>query len=309
MGPYIDPWQLQIVLVVAEELNTVKAAVRLKVNQSTVSKGIRQFEKKQELTVFVRDGKRIADLTPEGRGFLERIKPAFQAFQIEAARASDIAEMILRKSAGTFMFGYSPLAPAAMLSEVRSVRSVRFPALRLEVRQLKPSEIFVLVRSGLLQAGLTYAFPLRHDLVQIRVGEEPMCAVYPRKPGARPRVEIPLEELRAQPIYVLSSDREQPELCECLVWQCTRRGFTPKIMEETDSARQAFDLLLDRGGIAIMPECMYVGAPPDLDCSRIAGLDDIHLVLTYRRAADRRTERIVREIAGSLRKVGEEKAG
>lgn len=186
MGPYIDPWQLHIVLVVAEELNTVKAALRLKVNQSTVSKGIRQFEKKQELTVFVRDGKRIAGLTPEGRGFLESIKPAFQAFQIEAARASDIAEMILRKSAGTFMFGYSPLAPAAMLSEVRSVRSVRFPALRLQVRQLKPSEIFVLVRSGLLQVGLTYAFPLRHDLVQIRVGEEPMCAVYPRKPGARP---------------------------------------------------------------------------------------------------------------------------
>lgn len=61
MGPHIDPWQLQIVLVGAEELNAVKAAVRLKVNQSTVSKGIRQFEKKQELTVFVRDGKRIAD--------------------------------------------------------------------------------------------------------------------------------------------------------------------------------------------------------------------------------------------------------
>jgi hypothetical protein len=72
---------------------------------------------------------------------------------------------------------------------------------------------------------------------------------------------------------------------------------------------QAFDLLLDRGGIAFMPECMYVGAPADLDCSRIAGLEDIHLVLTYRRAADRRTERIVREVARSLRTVGEEKAG
>jgi DNA-binding transcriptional LysR family regulator len=309
MGPYIDPWQLEIVLVMAEELHTGKAAERLKVHQSTVSKGIRQFEKEQELTMFVRDGKRIADLTPEGRGFLEHIKPAFQAFQIEAARASDIAEMILRRSAGTFMLGYSPMAPAAMLSEVRFLRNVRFPALRLQIRQLKPSEIFTFIRSGVLQAGLTYAFQLRQDLVQLPVGEEPMCAVYSRKPGARTRVEIPLEELRAEPIYVLSSDREQPELRECLVSQCTRRGFTPKIMEETDSARQAFDLLLDRGGIAIMPECMYGGAPADLDCSRIAGLDDTHLVLTYRRAADKRTERIVREIARLLRKVGEEKAG
>jgi len=58
-----------------------------------------------------------------------------------------------------------------------------------------------------------------------------------------------------------------------------------------------------------MPECMYVGAPADLDCSRIAGLNGIHLVLTYRRAADRRTERIVREIAGSLRDGRIEKTG
>jgi len=122
MGPYIDPWQLEIVLVMAEELNTHKAAERLKVHQSTVSKGIKKFEKEQELTVFVREGKRIADLTPEGEQFLEHIKPAFHVFQSEAARASEIAEMILRRSAGAFMFGYSPLAPAAMLSEVRSVR-------------------------------------------------------------------------------------------------------------------------------------------------------------------------------------------
>lgn len=46
MGPYIDPWQLEIVLVMAEELNTYKAAERLKVDQSTVSKGIKRFEKK-----------------------------------------------------------------------------------------------------------------------------------------------------------------------------------------------------------------------------------------------------------------------
>ena len=58
-----------------------------------------------------------------------------------------------------------------------------------------------------------------------------------------------------------------------------------------------------------MPESMYVGPPADLDCSRIAGLDETQLVLTYRRAADRRTEQIVREIARSLRNLGEEKAG
>jgi DNA-binding transcriptional LysR family regulator len=309
MGPYIDPRQLEIVLVMAEELNTRKAAERLKGHQSTVSKGIKQFEKEQELTAFVRDGKRIADLTPEGGRFLEHIRPAFHVFQSEAARASEIAELILRKSAGTFMLGYSPLVSAEMLNEVRFVRSARFRALRLQVRQLKPSEIFSFVRSGVLQAGLTYAFPQRHRLEQIPVGGEPICAVYPRRPGTRAGVGIDLEALRSQQLYLLSSDREQPELREYLVSECTRRGFTPKIAEETDSARQAFDLLLDRGGAAIMPECMYVGAPADLHCSRIADLEETQLVLTYRRGTDMRTEKIIREIARSLRDGRIERTG
>jgi DNA-binding transcriptional LysR family regulator len=301
MGSYIDPWDLEIVLVVAEELNNYKAAERLKVDQSTVSKGIKRFEKKQELTMFARESKRIADLTPEGQRFLEHIKPAFHAFQAEAARASEIAEMMLRKGAGTFLLGYSALVSAAMLSEVRSVRSVRFPALHLQVRQLKPTEIFAFIRSDALQAGLTYAFPERRGLEQIPVGGEPMCAVYLRRSGARVGVEVDLEYLRSQPLCLLSSDREQPELREFLVAQCTRRGFTPKIVEESDSARQAYDLLLDRGGIAIMPECMYLAAPADLVCSRIAGMEEIQLVLTYQRGTDMRTERIVRGIARSLR--------
>jgi DNA-binding transcriptional LysR family regulator len=119
MDDYIDLRQLAFVLVVAEELPTGKAAERLKVHQSTVSREVRQFEKQQELTMFVRDGKRIADLTPEGEGFIERIKPAFQTFQTEAARASEIAAMILRNSTGSFMLGYSPLVPATILSNVR----------------------------------------------------------------------------------------------------------------------------------------------------------------------------------------------
>ena len=58
-----------------------------------------------------------------------------------------------------------------------------------------------------------------------------------------------------------------------------------------------------------MPECMYVGAPADLDCSRIAGLKETQLVLTYRRGTDMRTEKIIREIARSLRDERIEKTG
>jgi hypothetical protein len=82
----------------------------------------------------------------------------------------------------------------------------------------------------------------------------------------------------------------------------------PKIAEEPVSPREAFDLLLDGGGIAVMPESMYVGAQDQLANSRIDGLPEIELVLTYQRSTDSRTQRIVREFARSLRDVRTEKA-
>jgi DNA-binding transcriptional LysR family regulator len=309
MGTYIDLKKLEFVLAVARELHVGKAAERLKVAQSYVSRAIKQFEKEQELTVFVRNGRRIADLTPEGRAFVEWITPAFHNFQTQSARAGEVAEMILRKSAGTFMLGYSPLVPTAVLSEVRSVRSVRFPALRLQIRQLTPSEMSDLLSSGVLQAGLTYAFAARQDLDQIPLGGERLCAVYLRRPGTSANEEMHVEHLRTRPLYVLSSDRERPEIREWLLGQCALCGFTPKIGEEPASPREAFDLVLDAGGTAVMPEGMCVGAPSTLECSRISGLEDIQLVLTYHQNTSNRTQRIIREIANSLRHVHVQKAG
>ena len=118
-----------------------------------------------------------------------------------------------------------------------------------------------------------------------------------------------LEDLRSKPLYVLSSDHERLEIRECVVAQCTRRGFTPRIVEEPVSTREAFDLLLDGGGIAIMPESMYAGAPDQLANSRIRDLEEIELVLTCQRDTDGRTQRIVREIGRLLRDMRKEKAG
>src|SRR6266581_3531171 len=148
MEIYIDLKKLEFVLVVSRELNVGKAAALLKFSQSYVSRGIKEFEEQQRVTFFERNGRRIVSVTSEGRAYIESIEPAFHVFQAQSVRASESAKMTSRKNAGAFLLGYSPLAPAAIPNEIRAIRSARFPALRLQIRQLTPSEMFDSIASG-----------------------------------------------------------------------------------------------------------------------------------------------------------------
>lgn len=309
MGSYIDLRKLEFILAVARELHVGRAAERLKVAQPYLSRAIKQFEQQHRFTVFVRAGHRIAALTPQGQAFVDWIEPAFHNFQEQSARAVEVAAMAMKQTAGAFLVGYSPLVPAAVLDEVRSVRSIRFPAVRLNIRQLPPAEMFDLLLSGVLHAGLTYSFSGGQGLEQIPIGSERLCAVYPHRSGTSGKEAVNLDDLQARPLYVLSSDLQWPEVRESLLAQCALHGLTPKITEEPASPREAFDLVLDCGGTALIPESMCAGAPSSLACSRIAGLQDLELVLVYRRGAAMKTQRIVREIANSLRHVRIAKAG
>ncbi|MEO7753121.1 MAG: LysR family transcriptional regulator [Terracoccus sp.] len=71
---------------IAAELNVTRAAERLMVSQSTVSAGLRRFERELGVTLFVRTTRSMT-LTPAG----ERLLPAAEALLASAAHLHDLA--------------------------------------------------------------------------------------------------------------------------------------------------------------------------------------------------------------------------
>jgi hypothetical protein len=208
--------------------------------------------------------------------------------------------MISRQKTGSFIIGYSPLVPGAISEHVRSIRSMRFPALRIQFHTLTPTELFDSLASGGLQAAVTYAFSGRRDLEQIPVGSQPLHAVFPRNQDQGRTATVGLVDLQSHSLVVPSSERKQPEIRDWLVEQCERAGFKPKIVEEPTSTREAFDLVKDHAGLGVMPGGICDGMTEKLESSPILGIGELQLVLAYKRKCGPRIQRIATEFAHAL---------
>jgi DNA-binding transcriptional LysR family regulator len=303
MGIYLDRdlRRTQFVLAVARELHFGKAAARLNIAQSYLSREVKEFEDEQGYLFFERNGHYVAAVTDSGQAFIRTMAPVLDDLRAGFERASEMGRMISRQKAGSFLIGYSPLVPGAISEQVRSIRSMRFPVLRLQFRTLTPTELFDSLASGGLQAAVTYAFSGRRDLEQIPIGSQRLHAVYPRNQNENRTTTVGLHDLRSHSLVVPSSERMQPEIRDWLLEQCERAGFRPKIVEEPTSTREAFDLVKDHAGLGVMPGGICDGMTEKLESSPILGIGELQLVLAYKRKCSPRIQRIATEFAHALR--------
>jgi DNA-binding transcriptional LysR family regulator len=303
MGIYLDRdlRRTQFVLAVARELHFGKAAARLNIAQSYLSREVKEFEDEQGYLFFERNGHYVAAVTDSGQAFIRTMAPVLDDLRAGFERASEMGRMISRQKAGSFLIGYSPLVPGAISEQVRSIRSMRFPVLRLQFRTLTPTELFDSLASGGLQAAVTYAFSGRRDLEQIPIGSQRLHAVYPRNQNEDRTTTVGLHDLRSHSLVVPSSERMQPEIRDWLLEQCERAGFRPKIVEEPTSTREALDLVKDHAGLGVMPGGICDGMTEKLESSPILGIGELQLVLAYKRKCSPRIQRIATEFAHALR--------
>jgi DNA-binding transcriptional LysR family regulator len=310
MGIYLDRdlRRIHFVLAVARDLHFTKAAARLSIAQSYLSREVMEFEDEQGYLFFERNGKRVASITDPGQAFIRAIQPVLNDLRAGFERASEMGRLISRQKAGSFLIGYSPLVPGAISEQVRSIRSIRFPALRLQFRTLTPTELFDSLASGALQAAVTYAFSGRRDLEQVPIGSEQVRAVYRRSQDQNGRVTFQLDDLRTNSLVVPSSERMHPEIRDWLLAQCARAGFKPKIVEEPTSTREAFDLVKDHAGLGVMPGGICDGMTEKLQSSPILGIGELQLVLVYKRRCGPRIQRIIAEFAHSFRQASRKEA-
>jgi DNA-binding transcriptional LysR family regulator len=298
-----DLRKIQFVLAVARDLHFGKAAARLNIAQSYLSRAVKEFEDERGYPFFERSGKRVAAITDSGQAFIRAIQPVLDDLRAGFERACEMGRLISRQKAGSFLIGYSPLVPGAISEQVRSIRSIRFPALRLQFRTLAPTELFDSLASGALQAAVTYAFSGRRDLEQIPIGSEQLHAVCLRSQDEDGTVTFRLEDLRTNSLVIPSSERMQPEIRDWLLEQCARAGFKPKIVEEPTSTREAFDLVKDHAGLGVMPGGICDGMTEKLESSPILGIGELQLVLAHKRKCSPRIQRIVAEFTHALRQT------
>jgi DNA-binding transcriptional LysR family regulator len=255
----IDLRQLRYFVVVAEEEHVGRAAERLHISQSPLSRQIAQLEERLGLALFERSQQRIK-LTTDGRTFLSEAR----ALLTHANRLESLGKRLGRGEEGGLCIGYIEQAmhanvlPAA-LSAVREIR----PGMHVALYNLNSSDQLEGLRQRSLDVALVSEPPSDDDpdLTHRQLLEDPMLLALPvNHPLADVERLTPADLQDMDWIGVKSSQGQNHH--DDFVAACIRAGFTPEIRLEAAEPYTALGLVAAGLGIAMTQKSLNQAAHP-----------------------------------------------
>ena len=169
--------QLRYFVAVAEELHFGRAADRLHMSQSPLSRAIRDLERELGLVLFVRTTRRV-ELTPAGAVLLERGRRALA--EVEAAVA-DARRTVEPADQDVLGVGYTPFSRSHVERVVEALQR-ESPELRFRFEEDVTPDLLRRVSTLELTAAVvleTPAAPRRHGVRVDALSDEPMLAALP----------------------------------------------------------------------------------------------------------------------------------
>jgi DNA-binding transcriptional LysR family regulator len=109
----IEVRHLHAVIVLAEELNFTRAALRLRISQPALSKQITELEEENRFQLFARDKRRSMEITDAGCTFVEEARLAL----LHAERAVHLARVVHQGSDQPLMIG-EPFSDQSWISAI-----------------------------------------------------------------------------------------------------------------------------------------------------------------------------------------------
>ena len=195
----IELRQLRYFVAVAEELHFGRAAERLHMSQSPLSRAIRELERDLGVVLFVRTTRRV-ELTAAGSVLLERARRAL--VEIDGAIAE--VQRSLRLDETVLRLGYGPFGGDAAARVVEALGAER-PELSVRLEQEATPESLRRVGAGELAAAVVLESPAvarRHGVRVDTLKDEPLLAALPRSHRYASEPAIPIGEFVAEPVLL-----------------------------------------------------------------------------------------------------------
>jgi DNA-binding transcriptional LysR family regulator len=254
MFPNLEVRHLHAVVVLAEELNFTKAAHRLHITQSALSKQITEVEQQHRFHLFTRNNKRHVELTEVGRIFVEEARSALR--HIERAIQLGLAAREGRDNILTI--GHSPDADQAWISAILAIRLPLYPKLRIQLISEFSSELVRSVMAGELDLALVTAPPENSQITAVAFAQVPLYAVLPQTHAAAQKEHIALQDL-ANDEWILMARRVHPVVHGAIMDAARREGIAPKHAHDIITAQQAMHLVSEHVGVAILTKPTALG--------------------------------------------------
>lgn len=180
-----------------QDMNLSKAAKKLHTSQPAISKQIQMLEEELGVDIFLRNGKRIVQITPPGQLI---IKTATRMLR-DADNLKKIAQEFTNEAGGTLIIATTHTQARYALPPVIKRFTERYPKVKLILRQGSPMQISALVTSGEADIAIaTEAIEQFPELILLPCYQWNRCVVVPPKHPLLKLKKLTLDAINQYPI-------------------------------------------------------------------------------------------------------------
>ena len=211
---------------VAEERHFARAAERIHLAQSPLSRQIRQLERELGVQLLERSTRSVA-LTDAGKVFLDEARRTIA----QAEQATRMARQAQRGEAGELDIGFVPPAAFHVLPRLLQAFRERYPHVDIIPRNMSTQDQIAALQERRLHVGIVRqpvdCAPLESELLQ----EDQMIVALPRDHPLAGWASVPLEALRSERFIIMERER-WPDYYDLVISLCYAAGFSPLIATE-----------------------------------------------------------------------------
>lgn len=239
-GELIQYW---CAIAVAEELHFTRAAQRLHLDQSAVSRHIQKLETRLGFKLFIRTGRGV-ELSEAGKSFV----PYARKTLLSAEQGERLAQAIARGDPQKLEVAYSPLVDLHLIAQMRGLAEAEPLHLPVGFRSVSTERLAQRIYDGVSHAAIGI-LPVNDDLACICILRERLYVAMPLSHRLAQRRAIQTTQLGDDAVNWMFGSRDSL-VSKHLMSLFHRVGYLPNIAREAQSASEALGLVREGFGIA-----------------------------------------------------------
>ena len=239
---------LKAALILAEERNFSRAAYRLRIGQSGLTKQVHALEDFLGHKLFLREGRTVS-LTPQGEIFVGEARACLQHLNraIHLSRASaENAELVLH-------IGKSPYTDPYLITKLLSLHFPLHPHSRIELTSKLGPELINELISGSLDLAFLTDVPENSKVSGVVVADQRFFVAMLRSDPLAQRLEISADDL-SKTSCIMFERHVQPYLYDELILRARPATTNGAALHHVMTAEDALQMILRGLGVAILTQ-------------------------------------------------------
>lgn len=238
---------LQAAIAVARDLNFSRAAERLHIGQSTLSKQVYELESQLGFRLFNRNHQTV-EVTDAGRAFVEEAREAV----LHVERAVSAATAVFNGADEILNLGKSAYTDPFIVSTMLSIRLPLFPGMRTKLWSNYSNELARQVIAGDLDLALTTGVQETPKLSLLRIADNPFYVAMSADDRLAVQPEVDLESMHDRDWIVLSR-HANPYLYDMILFVASSKNSHTREIFQVMSPEEVPELILEHRALAFLP--------------------------------------------------------